>query len=350
MKKNPLKTFIVITFISGLFITSPVYSNTVLKNSMSFESWVERLRNQAFTQGISIDTLQNTFLHNKQLDLSKSAPPVPASLQANLTHSSQSLHRQYSNNLFEISHLFGVESEVLAAIVSMENQATKNTFPAIDILINRSFRDPKNLSLQDELIEALRIIDEGQINIETFTSNSQGELGIIRFKPTIYREYAIDFDGDGVYDIWHNYIDIFASTANYLSSMGWQAGQDWGIEVALPEGFDLSLANIHQQKTLDKWHSLGILQSNGNELLPSVEFGSLIQMKDGKYYLVLKNYFALLRWKRSEEFAYTTSRLIDLIKPRPAFIDWANGDYNANQKKRYTDNSTSTVYLFDNSL
>ncbi len=322
MKKNSLKIFITLALFSTLLSAAPSYSNTVLKNSMSFEGWVERLRDQAFAKGISIDTLQNTFLHNKQLDLSENT--APASLQASLTLNnltlSQSLHKQYGNSLFEISHLFGVESEVLAAIVSMESRTTNN-FPAIDILINRSFLHPKDLSLQDELIDALRIIDDGQANLETLTSNNRGELGIIRFKPSVYREYAIDFDGDGIYDIWHNYIDIFASAANYLSSIGWQAGQDWGVEVVLPESFDLSLVNINQQKTLDKWHLLGILQSNGNELLPSVEFGSLIQMKDKKYYIVLNNYFALLRWQRSEDFAYAAGQLINLTKPRPEFID-----------------------------
>lgn len=324
MKKNTLKTFIALALFSTLFFTTPGYSNTVLKNSMSFESWVERLRNQAFAKGISIDTLQNTFLHNKQLNLSENTSPRATSSLSSLTHSnlvlSQSLHRQYSDSLFEISHLFGVESEVLAAIISMKSQTT-DTFPAIDILINRSFLHPKDLNLQNELIDALRIIDEGQISIETLTSNRQGELGIVQFNPTIYREYAIDFDGDGFFDIWHNYIDIFASTANYLSSIGWQTGQDWGIEVMLPEGFNLSLVNINQQKTLDKWHSLGILQSNSNELSPSIEFGSLIQMKDEKYYIVLQNYFALLRWQRSEEFAYAAGQLINMMKPEPEFVD-----------------------------
>ncbi len=291
---------------------------------MSFESWVERLRDQAFAKGISIDTLQNTFLHNKQLDLSENTSLAPVSLQSGSTHSnlifSQSLHRKYGDSLFEISHLFGVESEVLVAIISMKRQTTR-TFPAIDVLINRSFLHPKDLNLKNELMAALRIIDEGQINVETLTSNRQGEFGLVQFKPTIYREYAIDFDDDGSFDIWHNYIDIFASTANYLNNIGWQKGQDWGIEVVLPEGFDLSLANINQQKTLDKWRSLGILQSNGNELLPSVKFGSLIQMADKKYYIVLQNYFSLLRWQRSQEFAYTAGQLIDLMKPNSELID-----------------------------
>lgn len=304
-------------------MSTPALSNAPIKNSMGFENWVERLRNHAFEKGVSVVTLQNTFLQNKQLDLRSLATLTPLELNEPTLQTHLALSRsfltQYSDTLFEISHLFGVDSHVIVAIASIEHQHD-TFFPAIDILINRSFQQPKNTRLQNELIQALKIIDDGQISIEQLQSDLQGKLGKTRFKPTIFREYAIDYDTDGQYDIWQNYVDIFASTANYLSNLGWQTGETWGVEVLLPEAFDLTKININQQKNINQWRQLGIFQADGNELPDSVEFGALTQIGD-KHYLVLDNYFALLRWRRSATFAYDVGQLIDLMKPSKTFDD-----------------------------
>lgn len=297
----------------------PTFAQATVKNTMSFESWVERLRNQAFAKGISIETLQNTFLQNKQLDLStNNNQPSPFSapdlLRNNLSFS-KLLLKQYSDTLFEISHLFGVNVEVLAAIASLENDTIEN-FSAIDVLINQSFLHPRDTNLQNELLQALKIIDEGQIDVPQLKSDIQGKLGKTHFKPTTFRDYAIDFDGDGRYDIWQNYPDIFASTANYLSNIGWKTGKAWGIEVGLPEEFDTKLININNQKSLQKWQEIGIFQADGKELPSSPELGSLIQTGNDKYYIVLDNYFALLRWKRDAEYAFTVGQLIDLMQAK----------------------------------
>jgi len=283
---------------------------------MSFESWMERLRNQAFSKGISVDTLQNTFLKIDQLDLKNKPEQIlytPSAHQNNLTFSTL-LMRQYGDVLFEISHLFGVSVEVLVAIASMENQATE-TFPAIDILINQSFHHPRDIRYQNELLQALKIIDEGQISPQQLRSNINGKLGKTRFKPTVFRDFAIDFNGDGKYDIWENYADIFASTANYLSNIGWKSGEPWAVQVVLPEEFDLKHININQQKSIDYWQDLEIYQFNGRDLPNINAMGSLIQIDFDKYYLVLDNYFTLLRWKRSQEFAFSIGKLIDTLKP-----------------------------------
>ena len=308
----PLLAFCTVSLLIGVVSTSQ--ANT--QNSLSFENWVERLRNQAFAKGISVNTLENAFSQNKQMDLPKesvqnSLASVQSTLQSKLTFS-KLLRKQYGDALFEIKHLFGVDIDVIIAIASIENEITES-YPAIDILINQSFKQPRNIVLQNELLQALKIIDEGQINAQQLKSDFQGNLGRTHFKPSVFRDYAIDYDGDGRFDLWQSYPDIFASTANYLNKMGWQTGKNWGIEVGLPEGFDPTLININQQKSLNKWQEMGIFQADGNELPTSSNLGSLIQIDNDKYYIVLDNYFALLRWKRSAEHAYTVGRLIDLL-------------------------------------
>ena len=325
MKSDFTHKIVILTLLLFAFLyCTTSFAQTDVKNSMEFESWVERLRNQAFSKGISMDTLQNTFLRNQQMDLSQGTTLqttnlTPDLIQHNFTFS-KLLLKQYGDVLFEISHLFGVNIEVLAAIVSLENEATES-YPAIDVLINQTFLHPKDNSQQYELLQALKIIDESQINLQQLTSDLQGKLGKIRFKPSIYRDYAIDFDNDGRYDIWQSYADIFASTANYLSNIGWVSGQDWGIEVSLPEGFDVDLININRQRSLTAWQEIGIFQADGNELPTSSDLGSLIQMENDRYFIVMDNYFTLLRWKRSTEYTQAIVQLIDLMQNKTTIPD-----------------------------
>ena len=49
-----------------------------------------------------------------------------------------------------------------------------------------------------------------------------GAMGYGQFMPSSFRAYAVDFDGDGMADIWNNPVDAIGSIANYLSENGWQ--------------------------------------------------------------------------------------------------------------------------------
>lgn len=326
----PKMPTIITLLLAALLMSTSLQANaSPQKNSMSFESWVERLRNHAFEKGVSIITLQDTFFQNKELPLSTFTPSAHAELNEetlqNHLNISHFLLNEYNDALFEISHLFGVDRHVLAAIASMEEEQV-SPYPAIDILINRSFLQPNNSRLQYELIQALKIIDDGQIDIEQLKSDFKGNLGKTNFKPSIFRDFAIDYDADGRYDLWQNNIDIFASTANYLSNIGWQTGAPWGIEVLIPETLDPALININQQYNLENWRKMGVFQVDGNELPNSTAFGALIKINENKHYIVLDNYFALLRWKRSADFAYHVGQLIDLMKPSKSFDDAGNSE------------------------
>lgn len=56
-----------------------------------------------------------------------------------------------------------------------------------------------------------------------------GAMGYGQFMPSSFRAFAVDFDGDGIRDLW-NPVDAIGSVANYFSKHGWKRGQ----EVAVP--------------------------------------------------------------------------------------------------------------------
>src|SRR4029079_4379733 len=80
---------------------------------------------------------------------------------------------------------------------------------------------------QAQLLDALRIVDRGDLTPSEMRGDWAGDFGQTQFLPSSYYKYAVDFDGDGRRDLVHSVPDVLASTANYLKSYGWQRGQSW---------------------------------------------------------------------------------------------------------------------------
>jgi len=77
------------------------------------------------------------------------------------------------------------------------------------------------------LLAALRILQRGDLTLAEMRGAYAGELGQTQFLPSSYVRFAIDYDGNGRADLIHSVPDVLASTANYLKSFGWKAGQPW---------------------------------------------------------------------------------------------------------------------------
>ena len=88
-------------------------------------------------------------------------------------------------------------------------------------------------------------------------------MGHTQFIPTTFNKYGVDFTGDGQRDIWRSMSDALASAANYLKESGWEAGQPWGYEVKMPEGFDYSQTGLGVKKLTAEWVGLGVQRVDG---------------------------------------------------------------------------------------
>src|SRR3546814_10966085 len=85
------------------------------------------------------------------------------------------------------------------------------------------------------------------------TGSWAGAMGQLQFIPSTFVNFAVDYDGDGHRDIWHNLPAVFASAANYLSQEGWRGDRTWGRPVELPSGFDHSLPRLPVKTPLGQW-------------------------------------------------------------------------------------------------
>jgi lytic murein transglycosylase len=142
----------------------------------------------------------------------------------------QSLMRSYANVLARVEKRFGVPPAVVVAIWGLETgygAGTGNT-PALRSLATLASDCRRSAFFTGQLMDALRIVQRGDLTPAQMRGAWAGEMGQTQFLPSGYWKFAVDFDGDGKRDLIHSAPDVLASTANYLKGYGWQAGGPWG--------------------------------------------------------------------------------------------------------------------------
>ena len=131
-----------------------------------------------------------------------------------------------------------------------------------------------------------------------------------------------DGDGDGKIDIWGSLPDVFASAANYLSSIGWHGDEIWGREVRLPGDFDFNQIGLDNARSIGTWQDLGVRRADGMDL-PKADISGAIMLPagaKGPAFLVYHNYSRILMWNRSHHYALSVGQLSDRLVGRPGIV------------------------------
>ena len=66
------------------------------------------------------------------------------------------------------------------------------------------------------LLDALRLIERGDLRAEEMIGSWAGELGQTQMMPSEYMAHAIDYDGDGRRNLIKSAADVIGSTGKYL--------------------------------------------------------------------------------------------------------------------------------------
>jgi membrane-bound lytic murein transglycosylase B len=189
----------------------------------------------------------------------------------------------------------------------------------VDALATLAYDQRRPKFFRTELLNALRIIEEGHISPNVMMGSWAGAMGHMQFIPSTFIRYAVDYTDNGRKNIWSSLPDAFASAANFLSQIGWRPGETWGREVRLPKQFDHMLASMNREKTLEEWSALGVRRADGKALPQSDMRGSIIlpQGHEGPAFLVYNNFRAIMRWNRSINYAISVGHLADRIVGLP---------------------------------
>jgi len=223
------------------------------------------------------------------------------------------------------SKKFGVDEEIIVSIIGVETNYGRNTgsYRIIDALVTLGFYYPEGLSsdrspfFSSELMQFMKLASEEELPAAEVTGSYAGAMGMGQFMPSSYREYAVDFDGDGRRDLWRSTPDVVGSVANYLRRHGWQTGQPVTRRaIAIKDAaFDeISTRNFTPTLTVAQWQEKGFKSSN--ELPPDLPAAvlKLVEEKRNTYWLTFKNFYVITRYNRSPRYAMAVYELSQEIK------------------------------------
>ncbi|WP_292905649.1 lytic transglycosylase domain-containing protein [Niveispirillum sp.] len=221
--------------------------------------------------------------------------------------------------LTQMSKKYGVPARFIVALWGMETDFGGNMggFKVVDALATLAYDGRRSAFFRGELLKALRILDEGHIAPDRMLGSWAGAMGQCQFMPSSFFKFAQDGDGDGKRDIWTTHADVFASTANYLATVGWKTDQTWGRAVRLPKGADSAAWSgmDKQAQPLSAWARRGLRSADGKPL-PKANMEAWLVQPDGpkgKAFLVYGNYRTIMDWNRSTYFATAVGILADHI-------------------------------------
>lgn len=289
-----------------------------------FQTYLRSLRPEARARGVSEATIDAAFaglspdqevvrLTTRQSEFVR---PIWDYLDGAVSEQRLRLGRQaaqrHAATLDSVERAHGVPKAIVLGIWGMETNfgsytGTKDVFRSLATLAHAAYRGD---FFQTELLAALEILQQGKIARAAMKGSWAGAMGHTQFMPTSYLRWAVDGDGDGRRDIWGSIPDALASAANYLRGHGWVQGLPWGMEVALPAGFDYAMT----EASFSRWGSMGVRRAGGGAL-PSSGDGRLFLPAgaNGPAFLVTANFDVIKRYNSSDAYALGVALLGDRL-------------------------------------
>jgi lytic murein transglycosylase len=226
--------------IGALLLTSAAPALAAPCGTGSFETWLDEFKKEAAGKGISASAIQASLtgvtLDKAVLARDQSQKVFSQTFEEfsgrmippRLTRGANML-KQYGSVLGRVEEKYGVPGEVLVAIWGLETDFGVNIgkFPTLRALATLAYDCRRSDLFKAELMDALRIVERGDIAPQDLRGAWAGEIGQTQFMPSSYIKYAVDFDSNGRRDLLRSAPDVLASTANFLASQGWQRGKDW---------------------------------------------------------------------------------------------------------------------------
>jgi len=203
---------------------------------------------------------------------------------------------------------FGVEAAVIVAIIGVETFYGRNQggFRVLDALVTLGFDyPPRARFFRSELGHFLRLAREEGLDLRDTKGSYAGAMGRGQFISSSYREYAVDFSGDGRRDLLGSWADAIGSVANYFRRHGWEQGAPVVARAQVQgETYRELMGGGYQAR-----HSLEDLARHGvtpAEDVPGDGRFSLIELEteDGfEVWLGYPNFYVITRYNRSPLYA-----------------------------------------------
>ena len=225
---------------------------------------------------------------------------------------------KWDETLIGIEAEFNVDKEVIVAIWGLESAygTFRGSSSVINSLATLAYDARRSEFFEDELINALQILQSGDTTPDQMTGSWAGAMGHTQFMPSSFNKHAVDHDKNGKRNIWgEDPVDALASTAAYLKHFGWKKDQPWGVEVQVPKGFDYLSANRSIQQLPSDWAALGVTDVNGNSVKDHGLASVLLPAgAEGAAFLVFSNFEVIEHYNTADAYVIGVGHLSDRIK------------------------------------
>lgn len=250
-----------------------------------------------------------------------------------------------NRTLFEqVGSAYGVDPYILAAIWGIETDFgavlgnSSLIQPIIPNMATLVFENRGRVALDKaELFGAMLLAQAQGRHPRELVGSWAGAIGHLQVNPTVILRHGRDGNGDGVVDPHRSLADALATSAQLIRSFGYKPGVDWGFEVVVPSGFDLSLATRTQLQPVRFFAERGVARVAGRQFadLDEPVFLYLPAGKDGPAFLMTKNYLVLKDYNFSDSYAMSVAHLTDRLKGGGPFVqNWPTSTQFPNRQQR----------------
>lgn len=308
----------------ALVLAAPLHA---AEPAQDFQRWLDGVRAEAREQGISEATLAASLDGlepvSSILEADRNQPKEPRDfcgyMERRLTETriqrGKRLMAQHRALLDEIRDEYGVPPRYLVSLWGLETNYGDymGDHHEIAALATLAY-DPRRKDLfREQLLAALEVVEQGHQSPDKWTGSWAGATGQLQFMPKTFLRYAVDWDGDGVKDIWNSEADALATGANYMKKSGWRPGETWGRQVSLPGEMPRDARVLGRTRPLDHWREQGVRRSDGGDLPAARIEGHVVLPRRNRdpAFLVYRNYRTFLTWNNSTFFAVSVGTLAD---------------------------------------
>jgi len=323
--------------VAALAFSTSAFGQTQEVARPSFSEWLAGVRTDALARGIRPEVVDEALGGIEEplpvvLERDRSQAETVLSLETYLNRAvapktiraGREIVARHRKLLNEVSDRYGVPPRIIAGIWGMESSFGRftGTRPIVAALATLAWDPRRSTFFRGELLDALEIVNRGDIELAGLRGSWAGAMGQVQFMPSSYLKFAEDWDGDGRRDVWSDEADIFASIANYLKGNGWRADETWGREVAVGREAARRIAGgvarrsggcrARRDMTVAlpraRWDELGVRLPGGKALPASMPPASLVSGTT-RHFLVYQNYDALLEYNCANSYAISVALL-----------------------------------------
>lgn len=177
---------------------------------------------------------------------------------------------EYQADLDRAEKEYGVPASVIVSIIGVESKfgRYKGKHKVLDSLVTLTVGFPRRSKFfGSELKEYLILTKENNLAFDEILGSYAGAVGFPQFISSSYRNYAVDFSGDGKADLINQPVDAIGSIANYFIENGWKPGEPVTSQAYLT--VEASIASLANRKRKTQF-TAAALRDKGAPLAESI--------------------------------------------------------------------------------